>query len=352
MDIIKNENNETNKNNLIQTINLINKEKQNLENKINEQGNIINNINITLNQNINEINEKLDLMNEEKNSEINEINKETKIINQKIEELNESKKNIDKYLEELNNEKNNIISDINLIYEEKNIINDNLTNLENRIQQIEQSIIDNKKELKSSIEELRSENSNLKYRLDCMETEKNNKNKYYYNLFKGTKILTNDEKKAISKWIKPYHNLKFQLLYQATRDGFSEDKFHSKCDYKGPTVFIFVGENGRRFGGFTTIGWNKENKVYSDDNSFLFSLDFRTKFGVKKKGDRAIYCQAGSSVLFGPDYQNGDDFIVKNNIAYCRDNAIFFNFNKNEVIGSNSIYLKEFEVYEVYNYVS
>ena len=101
-----------------------------------------------------------------------------------------------------------------------------------------------------------------------METEKNNKNKYYYNLFQGTKILTNDEKKAIAKWIKPYHNLKFQLLYQATRDGFSEDKFHSKCDYKGPTVFILVGQNGRRFGGFTTVSWNKENKEYQDDNSF------------------------------------------------------------------------------------
>ena len=148
-----------------------------------------------------------------------------------------------------------------------------------------------------------------------------------------------------------FNNLGFRLLYQATRDGFSNDKFHSKCDYKGPTVFIMVGENGRRFGGFTRISWNKENKDYQDDNSFLFSLDFRTKFGIKSKGSRAIYCQGGSSVLFGPDYQNGDDFIVKNNIAYCKDNGKFFSFSKDEIIGSNSICLHEFEVYAVDNYV-
>ena len=211
---------------------------------------------------------------------------------------------------------------------------------------------DNKDELLASIKDLKSENDALKHRLDDIESEKNRKNKYYYNLFQGTKILTNDEKKAISKWIKPYHNLKFQLLYQGTRDGFSNAQFHSKCDNKGPTVFIIVGENGRRFGGFTPLSWNQENKDYYDDNSFLFSLDLRTKFGIKYKGARAIYCQAGSSVLFGPDYSNGDDFIVKNSIAYCRDNGKFFNFSKDEIIGSNSVYMREFEVYAVYNYVS
>ena len=80
-------------------------------------------------------------------------------------------------------------------------------------------------------------------------------------------------------------------------------------------------------------------------------MDSRTKFGIKKKGTRAIYCQGGSSVLFGPNY-GVDDFIVINNKAVCLDNGNYFNFSKDEIMGTNAIFLNEFEVYAVDNYVA
>jgi hypothetical protein len=42
------------------------------------------------------------------------------------------------------------------------------------------------------------------------------------------------------------------LIYQATRDGWTADNFHNKCDYQGPTITIVKTNKNRIFGGFTT----------------------------------------------------------------------------------------------------
>ena len=46
-----------------------------------------------------------------------------------------------------------------------------------------------------------------------------------------------------------------QLIYRASKDGFSADSFHSRVDNKGPTLIICKAENGRIFGGYTDISW-------------------------------------------------------------------------------------------------
>ena len=290
---------------------------------------------------------------EDINKKIDNLYYEKTEIYKTIGELNNEKEHIYKEIKELKDEKNSIILNIEKINEEKNNLNEKISYLDNKIQQIEKALDENKNEIFTSMNSLQKENAALKTKIESIESEKNNKNKYYYNLFQGTKILKNDEKKAIAKWIKPYHNLKFRLLYQATRDGYTSDNFHSKCDNKGPTVFIIVSTNGRRFGGFTSSPWNKENKEYYDDNAFLFSLDSRTKFGVKNKGKATTYAHGGSSVCFGPGYGTGDDFIVKNakvNVHY-KGKGQTFNFSKDEIFGKEVIFLNEFEVYAVENYI-
>ena len=64
------------------------------------------------------------------------------------------------------------------------------------------------------------------------------------------------------------------LLFQGSRDGFTAESFHKKCDDQGSTlILIFVKETGRLFGGFTDIPWTSDNKeVYKNGNSFIFSL--------------------------------------------------------------------------------
>ena len=288
----------------------------------------------------------------EKNSE---DNTKLKINIEKINEdlknnINNETKNIFNKIEEINKEKNNLILELNKSQDE---LKTNYSNITEKIKQLEIRIEKEKEDILSSINNLKNSYENLNSRLDSIESEKYNKNKYYYNLFKGSTILTNDDKKIISKFIKPYYNLKFELIYKATSNDISNSNFHSKCDYKGPTVFIAKLKNNRRIGGFTSASWHQENKEIFDDGCFLFNLDLRIKFGLKKKGVGALYGQGGSSILFGPNYNQGDDFIIKNNIAYCNHgNAIRFHFSIDELCGGNSVFVQDFEVYSVKNYVS
>ena len=45
-------------------------------------------------------------------------------------------------------------------------------------------------------------------------------------------------------------DVRFDLLFRGTRDGFTSESFISKCVNQGPTVFIVKSEKGKVFGGF------------------------------------------------------------------------------------------------------
>ena len=175
------------------------------------------------------------------------------------------------------------------------------------------------------------------------------------NLFTESKVIKKEERKLISKWILPHYNLKFELLYSGSRDGFDNKIFHSKCDNKGPTVFVATLENNRRLGGFASKSWVTGNVDIIDDNAFLFSLDNKIKYGLKKKGRASIYGQEGSSVLFGPNWNEnvkGDDLPVENRRLCCRADAAKFNFKHTDLCGDCYCQMmKEFEVYSVKNYI-
>ena len=53
-------------------------------------------------------------------------------------------------------------------------------------------------------------------------------------------------------------NMKAELLYRGTRDGFGFNQCHSKIDDKGPTLSIIKTTENKIFGGYTTIPWKKE----------------------------------------------------------------------------------------------
>ena len=68
--------------------------------------------------------------------------------------------------------------------------------------------------------------------------------------------------------------LKLNLLYKGTRDGFRASDFHSRCDEKGPTICIIKSDNGNTFGGYTDLSWKQINTyIPGDSRSFIFQLD-------------------------------------------------------------------------------
>ena len=69
---------------------------------------------------------------------------------------------------------------------------------------------------------------------------------------------------------------KGDLLYRASRDGFTPLAFHKKCDGKKNTLTIITSNaaNGYVFGGFTSAKWESADRgtYAADSNAFIFSL--------------------------------------------------------------------------------
>jgi len=96
------------------------------------------------------------------------------------------------------------------------------------------------------------------------------------------------EKKKPQKWKK---------LYQASKDGWSSQKFHSLCDGKGPTVVFVKLTNKYVFGGYTKESWGSGARLVRDDTAFIFRLSDGTQLNPLKcpiiNADAAIYLLAG-----------------------------------------------------------
>ena len=76
--------------------------------------------------------------------------------------------------------------------------------------------------------------------------------------FKESEILTNKEHRQIlGGWLPADLKGEWRLLFQASRDGFAAEAFHSKSDNKGPTVTI-VKSGEYIFGGFTEVPWTSK----------------------------------------------------------------------------------------------
>ena len=62
------------------------------------------------------------------------------------------------------------------------------------------------------------------------------------------------------------------LLYRASRDGFNENDFNSRCYGKTDTITIIRNNLNYVFGVYASAPWNISGGYINDPNSFLFSL--------------------------------------------------------------------------------
>ena len=97
---------------------------------------------------------------------------------------------------------------------------------------------------------------------------------------------------------------------KASRDGFSPDVFHSKCDNQGPTFTIIQTTTGYLLGGFAGVSWKSAGKV-SNPNSFIFTLTnphklTPTKLELKDSSKFSMHDHPS----FGPSFGGGSDICV------------------------------------------
>ncbi len=102
------------------------------------------------------------------------------------------------------------------------------------------------------------------------------------------------------------------ILYRATRDGFTSQSFHSKCDGKGNTITIIMSNLNNVFGGYASSAWNSSGTWINDPNAFLFSLrrdgvSYKDIF-IVKNAVNALYGNSGDGPIFG----GGHDIFIRN----------------------------------------
>jgi hypothetical protein len=122
-------------------------------------------------------------------------------------------------------------------------------------------------------------------------------------------ILDKQNKQAINLLCKLSSVKQWKLQYRATRDGFSAQNFHTKCDTAANTLTIIKSTNGNIFGGFTEKAWNSTSGYYDDQKAFLFSLVNKENKPFKvmcRIGGSAIYCNPS----YGPTFGGGFDIHI------------------------------------------
>jgi hypothetical protein len=152
----------------------------------------------------------------------------------------------------------------------------------------------------------------------------------------------------------------FKLLYRASRDGFSSNAFHSKCDnFPNTLTIIKVKDQPHIFGGYTEATW--EGQGYKQDpNAFIFSLVNGDNKPIKMKANQNIQNAIKCYSSYGPTFGGGHDFCISSdsttnaksysNLGYSYQHPNY-QYNSNEaksfLAGSPNFSTSEIEVFQV-----
>ena len=85
-----------------------------------------------------------------------------------------------------------------------------------------------------------------------------------------------------------------KLQYRASRDGFSAQNFHTKCDTVENSLTMIKSTDGKIFGGFVKKAWDSTGNGYTDFKAFIFSL-----VNKENKPFKLMYKNAENKWLYG-----------------------------------------------------
>jgi len=110
------------------------------------------------------------------------------------------------------------------------------------------------------------------------------------------------------------------LLYKASRDGWSPQKFHQLCDNKGATYTRAITTDGRVLGAYISVSWTSNAGFVKDTTAFLYdgTRKYTTDSGMWGAGTYAAYMNASYLPTFGGghDMHIGGDSMYLNAYSY------------------------------------
>ena len=148
-------------------------------------------------------------------------------------------------------------------------------------------------------------------------------------------------------------NISFEQIFKASCFGDNTEAFHNKCDDIKNTLILIITDDKRRFGGFTSVEWDKSNRYKFDDKAFLFSLDsFEVYYILDKYKDKAINCRENFyAPIFGNDLFIFDGFFSS---KLNKTEEKYFDYSKSKMIneefklsGQKYFTITEMEVYKI-----
>ena len=224
----------------------------------------------------------------------------------------------------VNSKEKDTKSEINSIIACVNSLTQKVQNLENKVNMLENKV-----------------NELIK------EKEEKKKKELYekYQIYKSS-VINKDEIDLFMNWFdkKP---TKIKLLLDSKIDGDSTQTFYNKCSNKFPTVVFVKTTKGRRFGGYCSIGWENTNSSFKKDiNNFIFSLDKKKKYKIKKP-EYGIHTYS-TYFAFG----GGSDFYIYNNCtsdnsSYNNNIGTYETTEKYELNGEYNFTVSSYEVYQI-----
>ena len=140
--------------------------------------------------------------------------------------------------------------------------------------------------------------------------------------------------------------VQYELLYRASRDGFSPSAFHKKCDGTTYTVTVVSLKNSLVLCGFTTQSWDG-HQFKEDPYARLVNLNYERLYKPRLT-NQAIYASPEHFPVFG----NGDFLISEDGVlstvfpnTYGDNDSV-----QNELLnGRESAGIVELEVFKVHS---
>ncbi len=158
-----------------------------------------------------------------------------------------------------------------------------------------------------------------------------------------SEIITNPSSlKLILKWLNNDFS-SFKLLYRATRDGFTNRKFHNAVDGETNTIILIRDDSDNIIGGYASVAWDSSSGFKEDPYAFVFNLSLQKMYPVDNAAS-AIYCSDEYLCVFG----NGDILIAQSQANSKFPSYYGRDAEQYELTGGESkIRLTELEVFKL-----
>ena len=140
-----------------------------------------------------------------------------------------------------------------------------------------------------------------------------------------------------------------KLIYRATRDGDSYDNLFNKYNGIKNIIVLIKSNNNCIFGGFTKVGFQKSfDSKFKDDSAFVFSLDKKLVYPIKKGKDAVRCCNCCCPQFCINTIYLSKNFLSNSNQVNAKDDN-YKGFTINYELNNGTEYFKvlELEIYQI-----